>query len=221
MSNNKMPVIVVEVNDTIHGQETTATVVIGKMRYAGVGKDSESAHALLKSLLNKTMNKLSQTINHLFPAESDLPMPTITYDDDMKQKYQSVTATVNLNLNDLYLTEVVEYGEDVKEAYANLISYLNKLSTNLNLQVVRLTNIVDQPLQIFQVTRNDTHMSTDVNDSYVIVAVSAEDAITMAASNARDEGMGIWIETARVTYLGDYTGPLDYSHVISTESRNG
>ena len=79
----------------------------------------------------------------------------------------------------------------------------------------------ENKLQIYLISREDTNVSTDVNDSYVIVDFNERRAISQAASKARDEGGDIWLKTGRATYLGKYSGPLDYAHVVSTEGRDG
>lgn len=148
---------------------------------------------------------------------TDLPPPTITYDDDGKQKYQSITATANIFTNEFFLTEIDAYGADKEEAHKNLIAMLNSVLIQLN----TLIHPDQKQFKIYQITRDDNHMSTDVNDSYVIVALTEADVKALAASNARDEGADIWLYSSRVTLLGYYSGPLDYSHIVSTEGRDG
>lgn len=62
----------------------------------------------------------------------------IKIDDDKKQKWQSFTASVNLELPHLFNSEVEAYGADEKEATENLISMLSDIAIDVNKKLKKL-----------------------------------------------------------------------------------
>ena len=56
----------------------------------------------------------------------------IKIDDDKKQKWQSFTASVNLELPHLFNSEFEAYGADEKEATENLMAMLRDIATDFN-----------------------------------------------------------------------------------------
>lgn len=67
----------------------------------------------------------------------------IKIDDDKKQKWQSFTASVNLELPHLFNSEVEAYGADEKEATENLMAMLSDIATDVNKKLKKLDS--DKP----------------------------------------------------------------------------
>lgn len=70
----------------------------------------------------------------------------IKIDDDKKQKWQSFTASVNLELPHLFNSEVEAYGADEKEATENLMAMLSDIATDVNKKLKKLDS--DKPRNI-------------------------------------------------------------------------
>lgn len=62
----------------------------------------------------------------------------IKIDDDKKQKWESFTASVDLELPHLFSSEFEAYGADEKEATENLISMLSDIATDFNKKLKEL-----------------------------------------------------------------------------------
>ena len=147
-----------------------------------------------------------------------LPMPTIIYHDDKKEKWQSITATADLKLSYPLNIEISEYGADEKEALLNLTAELNKIKYQVNKQIASLVSSDEPELFIYHITRDDVDITYDVNIECVIVAPTPEEAVEIAMGNARDEGAAIWKDTGKAAVIGIYTGPHKTAHVMVIES---
>lgn len=60
--------------------------------------------------------------------------PKIRIHDDKKEKWQSVTASVNTQIQDPHIGLIEAYGKDAEEAKANLVELLDKLVDELQVK---------------------------------------------------------------------------------------
>lgn len=79
--------------------------------------------------------RINSMIERLTPS-TPTPVPQIIYTDDMKQKWQSVTASVNLELPFPFNSDMEAYGADESEAREELMkdieTFLNTVTTQCN-----------------------------------------------------------------------------------------